>query len=399
MASPDIFSVIDDIDIFLTNINGEEIELSRLVLNIEFFESIFSHFLSGKILIADTLDILQNFIIIGNEELAFNIHTSESDSSLLLTFRIYKINHDVKVSKGDDKKKLYELYFCSKEAIDDKLKSVSKKLSGSPESIVQDMILNELSSDKLLFYDTSSNSLDIYSNNWKPSKVFDFTSKLAKTSSYSDFIFYETLQGFSFKTISGLLNESSVDDIIFNTNTDSFIGNNNIRMYKFDRYFDVMTNAKNALFGRTFYTPSDTDYSYTKTEVSLDENYDNIVSAGARKHFNSDLSSYGNMVSTNFYDPEVSKIRLASLDLLTNYRASIRLNGDFGRIPGDILSLSFPNIDNEKSMHKNFNGNWIILEIRHMINQPNIYTQNILVAKNAFFNNTDLPQITTKVNA
>ena len=51
----DIFTVIDDIDIFLTNSSGKEIEVSRMMLGIEITEGLFDFFLSGKLILADVI--------------------------------------------------------------------------------------------------------------------------------------------------------------------------------------------------------------------------------------------------------------------------------------------------------------------------------------------------------
>lgn len=395
----DIFTVIDDIDIFVTNSGGRQIEVSRLILDIEINESMFDGFVTGKMLLADTLDILKNFAIVGNETIDISIHTTDADSSTTLEFALYKIERDKTNYKGDVKRKMLELYFCSREAVANGRTSVSKRFSASPEAVVQTVLTDHLSSSKDLSADPTTGDVTVHSNFWKPTKIIDFVSRHATTGTYSDFVFFETLSGFSFRAVSGLLAQSPVHDLSFDTDTESFIGNANIKVYKFDRYFDVVRSLREGLFGSTFYKPHDTSYAYSKSESTLAQNWENITTNGSSRMFDDALGSSLNMVDTNFYEPDVSKVRLASLKLLRNYNLVVKVNGDFGRKPGDNLNVSFPNLDNESTIHEYFQGNWIILGIKHSISQRNQYTQNIFLGKNAFFNHRDLPGISAMVNA
>lgn len=394
----DIFTVIDGVDITLTNVNGDKtIDLSKLVLNIEFNESIYEYFLNGKLTIIDTLDLIKNFPIIGNEDITFNIHESGT-SSKIYYFKVYKIRKDSSNNKGEVKRKTIEIYFCSKEAIDNSLLSISKKFEDKSENIIQTLLTDYYQSSKELSIDPTIDDVTVYSNFWKPSKLIDFISRISKTSDYSDFIFYETLEnGFHFKTLSNLLDQESVQNIVFETR-DVFIGSRNIKIHKFDSYFDLMRNLKGGLFGMTYYKPHDTNYSYIKNESTLNENYEEFTTVGLSRMFDDSLSSAANIVDTNFYDPDVSKIRLSAIKILDNYNFVVRMNGDLTRSSGDILNIDFPNLDNETPINDSFNGNWFIVGIKHMISQSNVYVQNIVLCKNAFFNQRSLSEITNLVS-
>jgi hypothetical protein len=395
----EIFTVIDEIDIYITNIAGKQIELSRLMINLDIYENIFDIFLSGKIVIADTTDILKNFLIVGNEEITISLHTTDTNKSVTLDFRVYKINKDQMIRQGDIKHKVLELFICSAEAIDNSKTLVSKKFEGSPETLVSTILTDHLNSSKDLSSDSAMTNVTVYSNYWRPVRIIDFISRISKTSSYSDYVFFENLEGFIFKPLSSLMAASSVNNISFKTDSTSFIGNTNIKKHNFDRYYDLLKSAKNGLFGSTLYKPHDTNYSFEKVQATLYENLDNITTNGSSFQFNGNMNSNENLVSSNFYEPSVSSIRMMSLLMLNNYNFSMRLNGDFSRKCGDILNLEFPNLDNETNINELFNGNWFVLGIRHSIRQNNLFSQDIIISKNSFFNNNNLDSITTLVNA
>jgi hypothetical protein len=395
----EIFTSIDEIDVYITNVAGRQIELSRLMLSLDIYENVFDVFLSGKLVVTDTMDILKNFLIVGNEEISISLHTTDTAKSVTLDFRVYKINRDQIVQQGDLKRKVMELFICSAEAIENGKSLVSKKFEGKPETVVSSVLSDHLGSSKDLDSDAGSSDITVYANYWRPAKIIDFVSRVSRTSAYSDYVFFENLDGFVFKPLSSLMSESAANDISFRTATDSFIGNTNIKRYNFSKYYNLLKSGREGLFGSTLYKPHDTEYSFEKVEATLAENFESITTNGSSFPFSGDMNSSENLVSTNFYEPSVSSVRMMSLLMLNNYNFSMRLNGDFSRKCGDVLNIEFPNLDNETSVNELFNGNWFVLGIRHTILQNNLFQQDVIVAKNSFFNKSELDTITALVNA
>lgn len=389
-----ILTTIDRIYIDITNIFGKNIEVTRLFLNLEIYENIFDKFLSGKIIIADTIDLISNFNLIGNETININLYTINSDKNINLSFKIYKVNPENKTNNNLYKRKTIELFFCSNELIEQK-NNISKKLIGQGNQLISDLLTTNLLSNKTFNYD-SSNELTIFSNFWSPSKIIDFICANSENN-YKDYIFFENLNGFNFKTISSLINVDPIHDITFKKDDDSLMMNNNIHFFKFSSYYNILDSLKNGLFGNTFYSPNNINNEFDKVSNTLIDNLNDIVTNGNRRYFDDSLSNIENNIGLNYYNPDISLNRLTSLKMLTNYNLSIRLNGDFTRKSGDNLNIYFPNLDNESIINESFNGNWFILGIKHIISQNNQFRQNIVLNKNAFFNNTALPKISGNI--
>ena len=388
--SNEITSSINSISINITSIDGKKIDVSKLMLNIEIYEGLFEFFLTGKLIIADTIDLIQHFPLIGNEEMEISIDFNNG-SFKKYDFRIYKLTKDVVDNRGDVKRKILVFYFCSKEAIKDSTITFSKKYSGKPEAIISN-VLSGIGSTKKLDYERCSNSLEIYSNYWKPSKIIDFVTRQSR-SNYLDYVFFETLDGFVFKSVSNLCNQESITDIKYENQSETFIDNNQIKVFKMNSYFDINTNGNIGLFGSTLYKPNDTKYSYTKVASTLKNNVEEIVTNGLSFPYMDELNNSSNLVVANYYDPKISSVRMSSLKLLTNYNMVIKVQGDLNKKVGSILNLIYPNQDNEKTTNASFNGKWLIKGIKHSIQQYNVYEQNIVIVKNALFNNNKLSKI------
>lgn len=389
----EIFSVIDDISVNMTNIKGKTIDISRMMVSFEIYENIFDFFLTGKIIIVDTLDLPQHFPIIGNENVEVSLTTTDSNKTKIFNFKIYKYEKDIKNIRGVEKKRILVLYLCSDEYLKNNINLISKKFSGTPDSVIDD-VLNELGTSKQCDSESGISNIEIFSNFWTAQKIIDFVCKISESSLYKDYVFFETLDGFVFKTLSNLMNQPSIADFVYSTDIESIINSNNIKTFKMNSYFDLNMNSKNGLFGNTFYKPHDTEYSFQKIEESLTDNVENLVTHGKSLPYDVNMASENNLVGVNWYNPEISSVRLASIKLLQNYNLVVRMNGDFSRKTGDVINLEYPNFDNENNINTSFDGKWFIAGIKHSILQTNEYEQNVLLVKNAFFKNNDLEDIT-----
>jgi len=390
MNNNKVFSTVDRITVNLTSITDKVIDISRMLLNIEIYENIFEFFLTGKLVLSDTYDLIQHFPIIGNENIEIIMNLSDG-SYRKLNFKLYKIYKDVADGRGDRKNKIYIIYFCSEAYIKNTITSISKKYTGKPEQIISG-VLSEMGSNKNYDYEASDNNIEIYSNFWNPSRIIDFASRLCK-GTYLDYIFFENLDGFTFKSISNLISQDSNVYIGYNNQSETFIDYNQIKVHKMDSYFDINSNARNGMFGNTFYKPDDKNYSYIKEESTLKENVEEIFTNGLSFPYAEELNKSDNYVNVNYYDPKVSSIRMASIKMLQNYNLVVKLSGDINKKCGDVINVNFPNKDNEKSINYSFGGKWLIKGVKHVIYQNNNYHQNISLVKNVLFDNSKLSRI------
>lgn len=388
-----VLSIIDNLSILITNVAGKQIDITKLFLQLEIIESIFEIFLNGKLILLDTLDLLSNFPLVGNEDLKINIDTNQYDLPITLDFKIYKLDKDVETISGDKKNRIVTLYFCSEELLNNYSNSISRKFEDNAQDIMTWLFNNPLNSSKTLNFDQSTSNITIYGNFWKPLKIIDYISKISKTSSYSDFIFFERLDGFYFKPLSYFLNQDKVQNLTYDTGSQSFMKLNNIRAFKFKSYFDILSLLKIGFFGSTLYKYDDQLYNYSKTENLLTDAEDDFVSLGKNSNFDLNLSTNKNLIKECYIDHDIKNIRYTLMKMLNQYNLVLKMYGDFNRKICDIVNFSFPNVDNEEPINRRFDGNWIIMNIRHLIYQDTRYEQNLLLTKNASLDDNRLGTI------
>ena len=103
----------------LLTTSGNEYDIRNLVQNINIYEDIFSHTVSGDILLKDTINLVMNGPIIGQEKLLLRIQTPQAnpkDETIInyvdTPLSIYKVN--MVMGEGENAL-MYSLNFTTQE--------------------------------------------------------------------------------------------------------------------------------------------------------------------------------------------------------------------------------------------------------------------------------------------
>jgi hypothetical protein len=392
MAQNPIANYINLSKLEITGTTGTVVDLTNVFMHINIYENIFFNFMSAKVLLSDSNDLQQHLPIIGNEDvkIAFN---NDGQSPVILNFKVYKVDKDLSARNNNDKKRVISLYLVSKEAIDNEITKISKKLSGLSHSLVSGLLATNLGSTKTFLSESATSNIDVWGNFSRPFDLIDYICKISKNASYSDYIFYETLSGFNFFNLSYLMNQAASWEIhpVIDTIEQSF-SYGTIKSYRFDNYFDIMTGGKVGMFGNTIFK-FDNQYQFTKEENTFEDISSDVKYLGNHYYFDTNLKSEKANIKDTYYTPEISSIREIFLRLLNNYSVTMKLNGTTERQIGSIANVEFPNLDNETKTHKMWDGLWLLTEINHNIDITLEYTQNIRMVKNAFFNYDGLTEV------
>jgi hypothetical protein len=74
------------------------------------------------------------------------------------------------------------------------------------------------------------------------------------------------------------------------------------------------------------------------------------------------------------------------LSTLQHYNLVVQINGSLRRKVGDKVIFNLPSFDNTP-INQNFHNEWLILQIKHIVESNLTYKQNMRLFKNAFFDN------------
>ena len=387
----DILSNIQSVSVKITSITGDQVDVTQFFTAINIYQSLINRrFMNGRVVLADTADLLSNLPIIGGEIVNISIQNSYDSEFANYEFKIYKVDRDTNTFKSIKKLKILNIYLCSTEELNNYTK-ISKKYTGTGTSIVQSLVTTNLQSSKTLSTIADTSNLEFVSNFWTVEECLKYIENNT-SGTYFDYIFYENNSGYHFKPLSSLFALSNTATYKFDLQTEQFINIDNILQYQFDNHFDDLIWRKKGLFGSTGYKISDDLYQADFLSETISDIDSKIFHNGTNRTYNNDRDAL-NRIYVTYEDDVVNLVRTTHLNLLNRYNFVCQFNGDMGRNVGDMVEIIFPSIDNESATGSDsFSGNWITSEINTTIFQDNSLKQNITFAKNALFNNFKLPR-------
>ena len=387
----EINSNVKTTSIKIVSKTGTEVDVTQIFLLINIYQSLLlKKFISGRIVLADTSDLISNLPLVGNEEVKITITNDYDTSYQDYTFRIYKIDRDFNTFKTNQKLKVLNIYLYSDEEFNS-FSRVSKRYQGTGSSIIQDVLTNNLSTIKSLTKDTDTSTIDFISNYWNSEQIIDYVLKKTELT-YKDFIFFENNNGFNFKSLSTLFQQTPEVNLTFDISQEQFSNVDSILLYQFNNYFDDLNWLKKGLFGSTGHILDNDLYKFEFKEETLQELDEQAYHNELNKMY-CDKNDVSNRIYVSFYDDneDVKNVRTTYLNLLNRYNFVVNLNGDINRNVGDLYKMEFPTLDNESVLGSDsFSGDWLVTEINTSLTQNNEMKQNISLSKNSLFKNIKL---------
>ena len=193
------------------------INIAEAVQEIHIFEGINYDTLSGSLVIVDAGGLLDRLPLTGNEQLEFTLHTPgftlEDDISRGYDFVTYPmwVSKIRNINAPNQNAKVYVLDFFSKERIKSNQRKISRAFTGPIFRSVQSVIRNYLKTQKDFYYETTSPTVKYVIPNKSPLETIKFlgTEAISEKFENSGFYFWETSDGFNFKSLEAMISNSS----------------------------------------------------------------------------------------------------------------------------------------------------------------------------------------------
>lgn len=189
-------------------------DISALVREFNIYENIFENCLTADLIIADGLDLVNKFPIIGQEvvKIVYGLF-SDSSSDITQYFSIYKVSD--RYADETDLTQVYKLNCCSIPYMRNTIRTVQKSFKGTHRQIVDEIYRDHLfvkQYPKTLKYTESLIEEKFVSPNWNPLRCINYLSGRAQNKSNandSTFLFWEGMDQFNFTSLSGMLEKES----------------------------------------------------------------------------------------------------------------------------------------------------------------------------------------------
>jgi hypothetical protein len=431
------YDIVGDIDIKqLYLIPGRTdapafIDLKEFLVELNIYESIFTPFVTGNLILSDSLNLGKVLPLLGEELLIVQLLTPNIDEKFAIykTFKINSLKEKIYTENGSTQ--VYRLNFSSAEMIADLLSPINSAFTGKPHELVRRIYsdylattrnlnvkliktsTNNTTEAKLERIDDSSpltiltettNLVTFVSPGWSPINCINWLSSKsqAPNNGPNNFLFWETTKGFYFGTFSDVFSEpnkfsigrytqntvsegtgtDNLQNRVFNIKTSIVKQNfdqveNILKGYTSSRVIDVN------LFNKT-YTNYDYDhiqgfifdYPHTNGEQSLPiYSADTIRNPNSYKVLNYNYPKLFNSSDNNF--SEIFKTiygnRRSNLLELTNFKKEITIVGRTDIEVGTLIEIDiFENkVSGDATMSEKddlYSGYYLITGINHKVN-------------------------------
>ena len=193
---------------------SEEFEISGGNPTITYFESLKSPSISLSIQFIDVDQLISREGITGGEYLDLIIQTPNYDDFVISPDKHFLMLNSVKDVKTSSSKQIATLEFVSVESIVNETSRVSKRFSGNVSDLVMELLIGDkrgIQTSKNLDKDQAFNKYSFVGNMKRPFDTIQWLCPKAATDDTNcGFLFYETLDGYFFKSIQKLLDGDAI---------------------------------------------------------------------------------------------------------------------------------------------------------------------------------------------
>ena len=205
-------------------------DISASVVSMDIYESIFQNTLSGTVRLRETDGYPEYFPLVGTEYLIveFVIDYLGEERIFNRVFRIRKIG-DQSFPKNEERE--YTINLVTPEFFQSMSSRMTKRYTGTCAEAVKEIMETRLQIEDKRIYaaEKTSGTIDVLIPNYTPLQAINYFTAISLTEEVpyaSNFLFYETLDGFYFRSIRGILQQYSAGNEVatFQVNANKLTG-------------------------------------------------------------------------------------------------------------------------------------------------------------------------------
>ena len=420
-------SNITKLEIF-SGVGEDSVDVSSGTISLMYYESILQDTVRATITFTDAGNAINNktavdgLPIIGSEKVLLKFNDN-NDNKLKLTLYVNKVNP----MSDQTTKFLTQLDLASKEFfINDKTR-LNERFDGKISDYIRKIFTdqNYLGTEKELDIEPVSNNYNFIGNNWKPFYAANWLSKRSvsaenqKLGDSAGYFFFETSEGFKFKSIDGLLAQKQKKSIIYNETPDTRGKNTpagyDVKALSFekDNRVDVQRKLQMGAYSTRTIMFDPFNCFYEVITPNSEEKKDSLklggkeipserlnrefLRSGKNKEFSRTqymLIDKGTLPSgstsqqvekskeENYLPKEILNQSSMRYNQLFASKCSITIPGDFSLHAGDVVFFDAPepqtDVKND-DVNKETGGLYIISDLCHYISPKETYTKLNLV--------------------
>lgn len=204
-------------DIILVQHTRQGVSLINIFAELNLYEDMWSNTLSGDVTLVDGTNLPMNADITGQDKIFFSFYTpGPNPQKISLVMSLYKISER---TIENDKKQVYTLHFASTEMIYDTIRKVSHAFEGYQHDWIQSLVKQPWSLNSLRNIEFDQTKFETFCviPRWNPMKAINWITQrsVCADNNMPDMMFWETVDGFKFKSINKMMQEDIKENYIY----------------------------------------------------------------------------------------------------------------------------------------------------------------------------------------
>lgn len=393
----------------MTNFNGKTLSLLSLFDGFRITEDLFSTVLYGSISITDSVDLLHNFPVIGEEQIRVKFKTDRKELPFLdLTFYVYCMTD---FQESDQGSRSYVLHFTSEEMLLNRTQMISRSFKNmNPDKVVAD-ILKSMGSTKPLNAEPTFGIQTYIAPNIHPFEAIQSMTARARSSAFSSssgFLFYETVDGFNFRSIDQLITQSKTHEYTM-SQAGTFTADAEDKFYAVlgdqrQNSFDILKTINSGMLGNIVHVFDIQARSYKISGYNYFKDQDYIKSThlegqNPKLRLHTSKFRFKDRVQQSVlkFVPQYENDQLKDSNLPIRYsqlnqiidgpKRLVEINGNSEIRVGDKFKLKLPNTqqqDRAKQIHDMFlSGLYLVTSVAHIISGDK-YSMSVELVKDSY---------------
>ena len=384
------------ISVKLTNgVKNATVDIRAQCASISIYEDMEEPTVYAEINMVDSINLVKDFPIIGEEELEIAFVTPSRDKITTYKFTVFSVEGTSVAVTG--KASMYTLKAVTKEHFTNSKNQIEKTYNTTVDQIVLDVLANEVKTARPINVEATRGLYKITIPRSSPFEAVDMLRQwaIAKRPSGGVFVFYENQHGFNFTSIERLLEEGmgTIASRLFTyaptTNTDKkreAFSFRNIQRFQHLSKFDTIDKVSGGVFKNTSRSFDLQTKEFKESTFELDKqltkfetgekkavvpNSNKLVN-DAKEGSSYYMFSAKDTSKGNSYVSDFVGYRRAFTKMFNQNVTRVMVYGDNYLAVGDVVTLDLPDTSGtteKKTKDQRFSGNYLITKLRHLIVQ------------------------------
>jgi hypothetical protein len=411
---------------FLTA-GGQRIELKKLLVEMSYYEDIYSFVTSGYITLVDAQGFVELMRITGNEFIEINFGKIKNGSNRNdQVFRVYKMGG--RKPSGNMNSEVYTLYFCAEELLLSEQTKIGNSFKGTKISeIVQNILIDKLKvpKTKIGTIEETTGIYDFILPKVKPLEAISWLSCYARPKAAgtlgADMLFFETKSGFNFRSLQSMFKDDiyatyryeakNIDDKIQSFQEKTI----NVLSYEIGKPYDMLNEINAGTLSNRLltidpltrnYKVTDFDYSkfkdqaqtlnkgapsttstnrLGKTENTAYEGTLKLAFGNSNQQNVPYVKQQGGVAKDIFIETYIPN-RTAQISLANYTTVKAVIPGDPGITAGKTIQfnlLSLKPSSSKKELDRFYSGKYLVTAVRHVIASSGAYQTVLELCKDS----------------